>query len=139
MPSRAVSAPQTFEGARVLLVEDNPVNQRLMCALLARARAEVIVAGDGRQAIDAVARYPFDLVLMDVQMPEMDGLEATTAIRRTEVDGRRMPIVALTANAQSGDREQCLAAGMDDYLTKPVRAAALHDVLSRWIARAPVG
>src|SRR4029077_51478 len=89
----------------------------------------------GREAVDAMARLPYDLVFMDCQMPEMDGYEASRAIRAAErghASGRRVPIVALTANALQGDREQCLAAGMDDYLTKPITKAAFGASLHRW-------
>jgi CheY-like chemotaxis protein len=108
---------------RVLLAEDNPVNQRLAVRLLEKQGHEVVVAGNGREALAALERQAFDLVLMDVQMPEMDGLEATAAIRRREAEtGRRLPILALTASALKGDRERFLQAGMDGYLSKPIRA-----------------
>ncbi len=133
------AATPTWPGRRVLLVEDNPVNQRLMCTLLARLGVEVLLASDGNEAVDAFGRYTFDLILMDVQMPEMDGYAATKVIR-TMVAGEAVPIVALTANAQAGDRELCLAAGMNDYLTKPVRAAALRETMARFMsADATVG
>ncbi|HET6203169.1 MAG TPA: PAS domain S-box protein [Planctomycetota bacterium] len=119
-------------GVRVLLVEDDPVNQKVALALLRRLGAEAELAAEGRAAVAAVARTPYDLVLMDVQMPGMDGFEATAAIRTCEGAGRRTPIVAMTARAMKGDRERCLAAGMDDYLTKPVRAKDLEALLVRW-------
>jgi signal transduction histidine kinase/CheY-like chemotaxis protein len=127
------SMQPTWPGRRVLLVEDNAVNQRLMCTLLARLGVEVLLAGDGRQAVEAFGRYTCDMVLMDVQMPVMDGIEATRAIRAMPGSGESVPIVALTANAGSGDREACLAAGMSDYLTKPVRAAALRETMARFM------
>jgi CheY-like chemotaxis protein/HPt (histidine-containing phosphotransfer) domain-containing protein len=115
----------------VLLAEDNLVNQRVTRAQLQRLGCEVDVAGDGREAIEATARRPYDLVLMDCQMPGVDGFDATREIRRREEAGRRVPIVALTANALRGDRERCLAAGMDDYLAKPTDLDSLRETLER--------
>src|SRR6185503_19168657 len=116
----------------VLLAEDNPVNRTLMIALLSKRGYNVTIAENGREAIDAHEREPFDVVLMDIQMPEMDGIQATTVIRQREgKSGIRVPIVALTAHAMRGDRERCLAAGMDDYLTKPIRSATLFETLER--------
>lgn len=121
-------------GARVLVVEDNPVNQRLAEQFLRALRCEVEVAANGRQAVDTCAAASFDLILMDCLMPEMDGFDATLAIRALESPtGRRTPIVALTANAMQGDRQACLAAGMDDYLSKPFRKGDLQRVLQRWV------
>jgi CheY-like chemotaxis protein len=123
-------------GLRVLLAEDNRVNQRVAGRFLERLGHTVTLANDGREAVAAFEAAAFDLVLMDVQMPEMDGFEAVAAIRALEPGlGRpgRTPIIALTAHAMSGDRERCLAAGMDGYLTKPVKLAqlveAIEDVL----------
>jgi PAS domain S-box-containing protein len=116
---------------RVLLAEDNAVNQVVAAQLLKSEGHEVTVAGDGRAALAALARQPFDVVLMDVQMPEMDGLEATAALRCQQAgSGRHMPVIALTAHAMKGDRERCLAAGMDDYLSKPIRPDDLRRVLA---------
>jgi two-component system sensor histidine kinase/response regulator len=110
----------------VLLAEDNPMNQTLATRILAKRGHGVVVAGNGREAVDALAREPFDVVLIDVQMPEMSGIEATVAIRRAEqATGRRIPIIALTAHALKSDREACFAAGMDAYVTKPVRVVEL--------------
>ena len=115
---------------RVLVAEDNPINQQVITLMLEGWGAAVTVAPSGRDALAALDRQPFDLVLMDVQMPDGDGFETTTAIRAREA-GRpaRVPIVALTA--QREDRSRCLAAGMDDYLSKPVVPAELADLLER--------
>jgi signal transduction histidine kinase/CheY-like chemotaxis protein len=129
-PRVALSRPECL---RVLLAEDNPVNQLLCRELLARDRHQVVVVGDGREALEALSREPFDLVLMDVQMPEMDGLEAVRRIRAGEVPGCRtdLPVVALTAHALRGDRERFLAAGMDDYVAKPIDLEEVYRVLAQ--------
>jgi PAS domain S-box-containing protein len=120
---------------RILVAEDNVVNQRLVVRMLEQHGHTVVVAGNGAQAL-AAAQESFDIVLMDVQMPEMDGLEVTAAIRDNETrTGRRVPIIALTAHAMKGDAERCLAAGMDDYLSKPILPEALFAVLRRWSTR----
>jgi signal transduction histidine kinase/DNA-binding response OmpR family regulator len=117
---------------RILLGEDNAVNQRLFVRLLEKYGHTVGVAGNGLEVLDAWRREPFDLILMDVQMPEMGGLEATMALRTEEQGtGRHVPVLALTAHAMKGDRERCLQAGMDGYLAKPLRAAELMDSLAR--------
>src|SRR6185437_10044723 len=126
-PVRQTAAAR-LDGLRILLVEDNPVNQKVATGLLEREGHLVTVAGNGREAVAAVGRETFDLVFMDVQMPEMDGLEATATIRELERDsGARLPIVAMTAHAMKGDEERCLAAGMDVYITKPIRRQILLD------------
>ncbi|MFZ1640358.1 MAG: ATP-binding protein, partial [Candidatus Contendobacter sp.] len=119
---------------RVLLVEDNPVNQELALIMLDRLGCRVAVAEHGRRALRALSEAPYDLVLMDCQMPEMDGYEATRRWREKERtgDGGRMPIIAVTANAMDGDREACLACGMDDFLAKPFTQQALAAMLRRW-------
>lgn len=117
----------------VLVVEDNRVNQRVATSILRRSGYRVDAVSNGEESLEAVDRAPYDLILMDVMMPVMDGLTATAEIRRREPDGHHVPIVAMTANAFAGDREKCLAAGMDDYVSKPVTPAALNEVLSRWL------
>ncbi|MBF0153853.1 MAG: PAS domain S-box protein [Magnetococcales bacterium] len=129
-PPPGGNMPQ-FKG-RVLLVEDVFVNREVALGMLERMGLEAQVANNGREAVEQVFDTPFDLVLMDVQMPEMDGIEATRRIRRS-VTERRVPIVAMTAHALTGDRERCLDAGMDDYLAKPVRWNDLAGVLSKWL------
>ena len=123
----------------VLLAEDNVVNQELAVRMLVRRGHSAVVANNGSEALLALERERFDLVLMDVQMPEMDGLETTREIRKREAEGRlpRLPIIALTAHAMKGDRERCLAAGMDDYVTKPVEVRTLFDAIDRLVGPAP--
>jgi signal transduction histidine kinase/DNA-binding response OmpR family regulator len=117
--------------SRILLAEDNPVNQRLAIKMLERWGHTVVSVGNGQEALDAIAAGAFDLVLMDVQMPTMDGLEATRALREREraTGSRRMPVVAMTAHALRGDRERCLQAGMDAYLAKPIQMAEMLAVI----------
>ena len=120
-------------GLHVLLVEDNPVNRKVAVRLLERKGVRVTQTVNGREGFEQYCVGEFDLVLMDVQMPEMDGFEATAAIRAEERErGTYTPIVAMTAHALSGDRERCLAAGMDDHVTKPVRAESLYEAIVRW-------
>jgi two-component system sensor histidine kinase/response regulator len=127
--TRHVLAEQ--KGPRLLLVEDNPINRKLAVALLNRAGYAVATAEDGQQAIDAVKRETFGVVLMDVQMPEMDGFEATARIRALGGPRGNTPIVAMTAHAMKGDRERCLAAGMDDYVSKPIQSEELFAAIGR--------
>jgi signal transduction histidine kinase/CheY-like chemotaxis protein len=120
------------EPLNILVAEDNPVNQRLIVRLLEKRGHKVVIAGNGRDAVEAAGLGEFDLILMDVQMPVMGGFEATAAIRQQETAaGRRNTIVALTAHAMKGDEERCLAAGMDSYLTKPIRPQALDEALAK--------
>ena len=120
---------------RVLLAEDNPVNRQLAVRLLEKRGHHVVVATNGREALEALEKESFDLVFMDVQMPEMDGMEATAVIRENE-KGRdcHQTIIALTAHAMKGDRERCLAAGMDGYLSKPIRREELDEILNHYVA-----
>src|SRR5262249_28002510 len=119
---------------RVLVAEDNPVNQKLAVRLLQKQGHVATVVGDGQAAVEALQREPFDVVLMDVQMPVLGGFEATALIRRREAaTGRRTPIIAMTANAMKGDREACLGAGMDGYVAKPVQGRQLADTLAEVI------
>jgi len=121
----------------VLLAEDNPVNQMLAVNMLDLVGCTVEVAENGKLAVEAWARGGHDMILMDVQMPEMDGFQATAEIRRRErqAGARPIPIVALTANAMQGDRERCLAAGMSDYMSKPFGLERLREVLGQWLPR----
>lgn len=117
----------------ILIVEDNPVNQQVTLRMLMQLGYQADVAGDGMEAILATESREYAAILMDCHMPGMDGLTATRWIRGIEVEGSRLPIIALTASTRPDDRSTCLAAGMDDYLSKPVRAHELALVLDRWI------
>jgi CheY-like chemotaxis protein len=120
--------------SRVLVVEDNVINQKLASRMLEKLGCRVDVVANGLEAVEAIGRITYHCVFMDCQMPEMDGFEATRAIRRREaLTGAHIPIVAMTANAMESDREQCLAAGMDDYVSKPVQPAELRATLQKWI------
>jgi CheY-like chemotaxis protein len=140
-PVAAAVAGAVISRARVLVAEDNIVNQLVAVKLLTRRGHTVTIANNGREVLAALARDPFDVVLMDVQMPEMGGFEATAAIRlRERESGRHQRIVAMTAHAMTGDRERCVAAGMDDYLSKPIDARTLFAVVEAGgsgAARAP--
>lgn len=143
VPSQTVAASTAAAGTgprlRILVAEDNPVNQRVAIAMLERLGCRVDVAANGYEAIDALKRLPYDLVFMDVQMPEMGGFEATRAIRGLGTAAAQVPIVAMTANAMKGDDEQCLAAGMDDYLSKPISRDALVAMVGKWAGRSAGG
>lgn len=116
----------------MLLADDNAVNQKLAVRLLEKQGHHVVVAGNDREALERLTEQSFDLVLMDVQMPEVDGLEATAAIRaREQAAGRHTPIIAFTAHAMKGDQEKCLTAGMDGYLAKPIQAKELYAAIER--------
>ena len=133
VPARVAVPSSTGRPLRILLAEDNAVNQKVAARLLEKLGHSVEVTSDGAQALAAATRDAFDLILMDVQMPVMNGYDATLAIRAAEQGTtRHVPIVALTAHAMKGDREICLKAGMDDYLGKPIRPRELASVLERW-------
>jgi two-component system, sensor histidine kinase and response regulator len=120
---------------RILVAEDNAVNQRVAIRLLEKRGHRVALAANGREALEALEKETFDLVLMDLQMPEMGGIEATAALREKErIRGTHVPVIALTAHAMKGDSERCLAAGMDDYLSKPIRPQELDELLAKYIA-----
>ncbi|MBI3131761.1 MAG: PAS domain S-box protein [Acidobacteria bacterium] len=136
-PPPPPAAPTPKRG-RLLVAEDNPVNQKVILRTLERLGYRAEVVGNGLEALEALRKGPYDLVFMDCQMPEMDGFEATAALRRLEaLSGRHTPIVALTAHAMAGERERCLAAGMDDYATKPLQLEELKRVLREWVDEAP--
>jgi two-component system sensor histidine kinase/response regulator len=123
----------------VLVAEDNMINQRYAVSVLEKEGYSTVVVNNGREALAALERESFDLMLMDLHMPEMDGFEATSSIRaRERFTGRRMPIVAVTAHAMSGDREKCLAAGMDAHVSKPIRRAELIQVIASLATRGNV-
>ena len=124
------------EGPLVLVAEDNSVNQLLAVRLLERCGYRADVVSDGREALEAITKTRYSAVLMDCQMPDMDGYEATAEIRRRERGSEHIPVIAMTAHSMSGDRERCLAAGMDDYVSKPIKPARLSEALARWVSEA---
>jgi len=131
-PDDGEHAEASHKQRRILLAEDNTVNQRIGVRLLEKCRCRVDLAVNGREAVAMASRVPYDMIFMDCGMPEMDGYEATRTIRAGESSGTRVPIVALTAHVISGTRENCLASGMDDYITKPVSFDMLEQALLRW-------
>jgi signal transduction histidine kinase/DNA-binding response OmpR family regulator len=134
VPAAASSGSGHGSGLSILLAEDNAVNQKLATLLLQKKQHKVHVVNNGVEALEALEQGSYDLVLMDVQMPEMNGIDATRAIRtREQENGRHILIIAMTAHAMKGDREECLAAGMDDYIAKPIRAAHLYEVIDRTV------
>jgi CheY-like chemotaxis protein/HPt (histidine-containing phosphotransfer) domain-containing protein len=134
------AVPRTFAGNRVLVADDHVVNQQIAARMLAKFGCEVEVAGDGRTAVAMHEVRGYDLILMDCQMPGMDGYQATARIRTLESGGKRTPIVGWTAFALQEERQRCLGAGMDDFMTKPLRPRPLHDMLQKWLraANAPL-
>ena len=149
IPQPAIPQPATVADApvhvsakgqwRVLVAEDNPVNQKVASLLLAKLNYAVTVVSNGREAVDAIRAEAYDLILMDCQMPEMDGFEATQAIRALYAPDPGPPVIALTANAFHGERDKCLAAGMDDYLAKPIKSDLLKGKLDQWLNSADTG
>ncbi len=142
MPSDPARSPVTFPaappaGGPILIAEDNAINQKVIERMVQKLGYRVKLVANGRDAIDALSRDVYELIFMDCQMPEMDGFEACREIRKNE-GSSRIPIIAITANAMKGDRERCLAAGMDDYVSKPFKQDDLRVVIERWmpIARA---
>ena len=122
-------------GLKVLVVEDHPVNQTIITSILRHMQCEVQIAANGLQALQSIEAQRFDLVLMDCQMPEMDGFEAVTLLRQQEAldaQGPRLPVIALTALAMKGDAERCMACGMDDYLSKPINRGLLEEKIAFW-------
>jgi CheY-like chemotaxis protein len=133
-PQAAVDASTAGRVLHILLAEDNAVNQKFAIRTIEKAGHTVFVANNGREAVEAWERERYDVVLMDMQMPEMDGFEATSRIRRLELEREatpRTPIIAMTANAMKGDRERCLEAGMDGYVSKPVKRQTLFAEIGR--------
>jgi CheY-like chemotaxis protein len=138
-PGIDLPLPERRRGFHILLAEDNRVNQMLAVRLLEKRGHHVQVAGDGREALEKLKTADFDLVLMDIQMPVMGGFEATAAAREMEKStGKHIPIVALTAHAMTGDRERCLAAGMDGYVAKPIRPEELFEQIEALIPFVPL-
>ena len=135
-PAKTLPLSAAGHSLRVLVAEDNAVNQKVAVRILERLGVRSDVAANGREAVDMCAMFPYDLVFMDCHMPEMDGYAATAAIRKHQSAEERVPIIAMTAEAMEGCRENCLAAGMDDYIAKPVRAEDLREALARWAPRA---
>ncbi|HYZ84194.1 MAG TPA: ATP-binding protein, partial [Bryobacteraceae bacterium] len=139
--SSAADAQGTSEPApcRILVVEDNEVNQKIALRLIEKSGHQAKAVSNGRLAVEELSTTAYDLVLMDVQMPEMDGFEATMAIRSLDKAIRSVPVIAMTANAMAGDRERCLQAGMDDYVSKPVNLKLLRKTIDKWLIRSRSG
>jgi CheY-like chemotaxis protein len=131
--TRHTIAEQKRRAIHILLAEDDPVNRKLVVTVLERAGFSSHAFDNGQKAIQALKDKDYDLILMDIQMPEMNGFEATKAIRQMEKQGNHTPIIAMTAHAMKGDKEKCLKAGMDDYISKPIKPQSLIDTIERWI------
>ena len=127
---------QTQRQGRILVADDNPINQKVATKMLEKLGWHVDVATNGKEAVMALSRMHYRLIFMDCQMPEMDGFTATQTIRQLEGTAHHTPIIAMTANAMEGDHEQCLKAGMDDYIAKPITTPALKIMLTRWMSPA---
>ena len=132
MPASTVTPTAQVSGSslRILLAEDNLVNQKVAMGMLGKMGHRITLATNGLEALEQWRQGDFDLILMDVQMPEMNGLQATTQIRREEAIGAYVPVVAMTASAMSEDRDRCLAAGMDDFVSKPVSSKVLEQMIT---------
>ncbi|MDQ6759888.1 MAG: response regulator [Acidobacteriota bacterium] len=118
----------------ILIAEDNLINQKVIERMVQKLGYRADLVANGREALEALTRMPYGLVFMDCQMPEMDGFEACREIRNRDLGGTRIPVIAITANAMKGDRERCLAAGMDDYVSKPFKQDDLKNVIEKWIS-----
>jgi CheY-like chemotaxis protein len=129
----AAATPTPATRGQLLVAEDNAVNQKLVRRLLEKLNCSVDIVGNGREAVEAVAARRYDLVFMDCQMPEMDGFTATRTIREAEGDQQHTTIIAMTAHAMAGDRERCIDAGMDDYMSKPINPQLLESVVKQWL------
>ncbi|HWN68147.1 MAG TPA: response regulator [Haliangium sp.] len=127
------SPPQAASGAVILVVEDNVINQKVAVGLLKRLGYQAEIAESGARALQALEQRPYALVLMDCQMPVMDGLEVTRLLRSREPVGAHVPVIAVTGRTEAEDRRRCLEAGMDDYITKPIMLDELRAVLARWL------
>lgn len=137
--SPAELKPESGKEVRILLVEDNPVNQKVVAGILKKKKHTLVTVYNGKEALEVLEKKSFDIVLMDIQLPEMDGFEATKRIRENEEKtGGHLPVIALTAHAMKGDRERCVEAGMDGYLTKPLKPENLYEILDQWASNKDV-
>ncbi|MBN1297536.1 response regulator [bacterium] len=139
MGSAGFNQPVDNTGNRILIVEDNAINQRVVTSILQKNNLQSDLVCNGAEALAAITEKQYDLILMDCQMPVLDGYEATRQIRifEKQTGNRRTPVIALTAHAIKGDREKCLAAGMDDYLSKPFTPADLVSIVDKWLRKSP--